>query len=75
MAPFSLEFDAEAPLSPAPAREERRMIPLTVHHRTAYRHGRSVDLWPHWLMLCSRESRDVQVISCVVTVSPTAEVT
>jgi transglutaminase-like putative cysteine protease len=51
------------------------MIPLTVHHRTAYRYRRSVDLWPHRLMLCPRESRDLQVISCVVTVSPTAQVT
>ncbi len=51
------------------------MIPLTVHHRRAYRHGRSVDLWPRRLMLRPRESRDGQVISCVVTVSPTTEVT
>ena len=51
------------------------MIPLTVHHRTAYRYRRSVDLWPHRLLLCPRESRDLQVISCVVTVSPTAQVT
>ena len=51
------------------------MIPLTVHHRTAYRYRRPVDLWPHRLMLCPRESRDLQVISCVVTVSPTAQVT
>src|SRR5271166_5685580 len=51
------------------------MIPLTVHHRTAYRYRRSVGLWPHRLMLCPRESRDLQVISYVVTVSPTAQVT
>ncbi len=51
------------------------MVPLTVHHRTAYRYRRLVDLWPHRLMLCPRESRDLQVISCVVTVSPTAQVT
>ena len=51
------------------------MIPLMVHHRTAYRYRRSVDLWPHRLKLCPRESRDLQVISCVVTVSPTAQVT
>ena len=51
------------------------MIPLTVHHRTAYRYRRSVDLWPHRLMLCPRESRDLQVISCVMTVSPTAQIT
>jgi len=51
------------------------MIPLTVHHRTAYRYRRSVALWPHRLMLCPRENRDVQVISCVMTVSPTAQIT
>ena len=51
------------------------MIPLTVHHRTAYRYRQSVELWPHRLMLCPRETRDLQVISCVVTASPTAQVT
>ena len=51
------------------------MIPLTVHHRTAYRYRRPVEFWPHRLMLCPRESRDLQVASCVVTVSPTAQVT
>ena len=30
---------------------------------------------PHRLMLCPRESRDLQVISCVMTVSPTAQIT
>ena len=51
------------------------MIPLTIRHRTAYRYRRPVELWPHRLMLCPRESRDLQVISCVLTVSPTSEVT
>ena len=51
------------------------MIPLTVHHRTAYRYRRPVSLWPHRLMLCPRESHDLQVISCMVSVSPTAQVT
>ena len=51
------------------------MTPLTVHHRTAYRYRRAVNLWPHRLMLCPRESRDLRVISCVVTVSPAAQVT
>ncbi len=51
------------------------MVALTVRHRTAYRYRRSVELWPHRLMLCPRESRDLQVISCVLTVSPTADVT
>ena len=51
------------------------MIPLTVHHRTVYPYRQSVDLWPHRLMLCPRESRDLQVISCGVTVLPTARTT
>jgi transglutaminase-like putative cysteine protease len=51
------------------------MTPLTVHHRTVYRYRRLVNLWQHRLMLCPRESRDVQVISCVVTTSPTAQIT
>ena len=51
------------------------MIPLTVHHRTAYRYRRPVDLWPHRLMLRPRESHDLQVISCVVSVTPVAKVT
>jgi transglutaminase-like putative cysteine protease len=51
------------------------MIPLTVHHRTSYRYRRPVELWPHRLMLRPRESRDLQVISCEVRVSPAAEVT
>src|SRR5208337_1704617 len=60
---------------PRAACEDPRMHPLTVHHRTAYRYRRPVDLWPHQLMLYPREGRDLQVISCVVTVSPTAQVT
>jgi Bacterial transglutaminase-like N-terminal region len=51
------------------------MIPLAVRHRTAYRYRRRVSLWPHRLMLRPRESHELQVISCVVTVSPPAQVT
>lgn len=51
------------------------MIALNIHHRTAYRYRRPVELGPHRLMLWPRESRDLRVISCAVTVSPTAQVT
>ncbi len=51
------------------------MVPITIHHRTAYRYRRPVELWPHRLMLGPRESRDLQVVSSVLTVSPTADVT
>jgi transglutaminase-like putative cysteine protease len=50
------------------------MTAIEVHHRTSYRYRRPVALWPHRLMLYPRESRDLQVISCVVTVSPTAQI-
>ena len=51
------------------------MIPLRVRHRTTYRYRRAVDLGPHRLMLRPRESRDLQVITLVVGVSPTSTVT
>ena len=48
------------------------MTVLNIRHRTTYRYREPVRLGPHRLMLCPRESRDLRVISCVVTVSPTA---
>ena len=59
--------------TPARCGRRWRKTLLKVRHRTAYRYRRAVSLWPHRLMLCPRESRDLQVISCVVTVSPTAQ--
>jgi len=50
------------------------MITLAIHHRTAYRYRRSVELGQHRLMLWPRESRDLRVLSCAVTVSPTADI-
>jgi transglutaminase-like putative cysteine protease len=69
---FGLDPEAERQRDRG-AREDQQTIPLTVHHRTVYRYRQSVDLWPHRLMLCPRESRDLQVISCVVL--PTARTT
>ena len=51
------------------------MIALTIHHRTAYRYRRLINLGPHRLMLRPRESRDLRLISSAVTVAPAAQVT
>ena len=51
------------------------MIPLRVRHRTTYRYHQAVSLGPHRLMLRPRESRDLRLISSVVTVTPAAQVT
>ncbi|WP_091686518.1 transglutaminase family protein [Methylocapsa palsarum] len=51
------------------------MITLRIYHRTAYRYRQRVGLGPHRLMLRPRESRDLQVISSDVTVTPSAELT
>ena len=51
------------------------MITLRIHHRTSYRYHRPVTLGPHRFMLRPRESRDLRLISCDVTVTPTAAVT
>jgi transglutaminase-like putative cysteine protease len=51
------------------------LIKLKIHHKTSYRFNQSVSLWPHRLMLRPRESRDLRLISCNVTVTPAATVT
>jgi transglutaminase-like putative cysteine protease len=51
------------------------MIALTIHHRTAYRYRRLINLGPHRLMLRPRESRDLRLISSAVTVAPAAQIT
>ncbi|MCW5735225.1 MAG: transglutaminase family protein [Enhydrobacter sp.] len=48
------------------------MIALTIHHRTTYRYNRPVGLNPHRLMLRPRESRELRLLSAVVTVVPEA---
>ena len=51
------------------------MIKLTIRHRTTYRYNQAVSFGPHRLMLRPRESRDLQLISSIVTVTPTASIT
>lgn len=50
------------------------MITLKIHHKTSYRYRVSVSLGPHRLMLRPRESRDLQLISNDVMVTPPAVV-
>ena len=50
------------------------MVSLTIHHRTTYRYYQAVSFGPHRLMLRPRESRDLQLVSSVVTVTPAAAV-
>jgi transglutaminase-like putative cysteine protease len=51
------------------------LISLRIHHRTIYRYHQPVSLEMHRLMLRPRESRDLRLISCNVTVEPAATVT
>jgi transglutaminase-like putative cysteine protease len=51
------------------------MTYLTVKHRTTYRYHHAVKLGPHRIMLRPRESRDLNLISVLVDVSPSAQVT
>jgi len=51
------------------------LIALRILHKTTYRYRRPVWLQPHRLMLRPRESRDLRLISSVVTVTPAATVT
>jgi transglutaminase-like putative cysteine protease len=51
------------------------MIELTIHHRTVYRYQYAVSFGPHRLMLRPRESRDLQLLSHVVTITPDAAMT
>jgi len=51
------------------------VITLRIHHRTIYSYRQLVSLGPHRLMLRPRESRDLQLVSIDVTVTPDATVT
>ena len=51
------------------------MIALKIHHRTTYRYRRLISLGPHRLMVRPRESRDLRLISSVVTTVPEAQIT
>jgi transglutaminase-like putative cysteine protease len=48
---------------------------LRIRHRTTYRYRQPVSLGPHRLMLRPRESRELNLISSEVTVTPAATVT
>ena len=50
-------------------------IRLKIDHRTTYRYRTPVSLGPHRLMLRPRESRDLQLISSDVAVTPAATLT
>jgi transglutaminase-like putative cysteine protease len=48
------------------------MSVLTIRHRTSYRYGEPVRLGPHRLMLRPRESREVNLISSALEITPAA---
>ncbi len=50
------------------------MIALTIRHKTTYQYNRPVGLGPHRLMLRPRESRELRLVSNVLTVTPQAVV-
>ena len=51
------------------------MIALTIRHKTTYQYNRPVGLGPHRLMLRPRESRELRLVSNILTVTPQAVVT
>lgn len=51
------------------------MITLSIHHLTRYRFFTPVTFGPHRLMLRPRESRDLQVMSSTIRVTPPADLT
>ena len=51
------------------------MTAIKIQHKTAYRYRQPVSLGPHRLMLRPRESRELQLISFNLTVTPPAAVT
>jgi transglutaminase-like putative cysteine protease len=53
---------------------EAFLVTLSIHHRTTYRYHQPVSLGPHRLMLRPRESRELQLISSNVIVTPNATV-
>jgi transglutaminase-like putative cysteine protease len=51
------------------------LIALNIDHLTTYRYRQPVSLGLHRLMLRPRENRDLRLLSCNVTVTPTAALT
>jgi hypothetical protein len=53
---------------------ESSLITIRIHHRTAYRFRQQVSFWPHRLIVRPRESRDLRLLTNIVTVTPPATV-
>jgi transglutaminase-like putative cysteine protease len=51
------------------------LIALTIQHKTTYRYNRPVRLGAHRLMLRPRESRELRLLSSLITVTPQAVMT
>jgi transglutaminase-like putative cysteine protease len=56
-------------------RGELRMTAIRIRHTTTYRFRQSVRLSPHRLMVRPRESRELRLMSHVLTISPTSATT
>ena len=54
---------------------EHPILNLRIRHKTTYHYHQPVSLGPHRLMLRPRESRDLQLLSSQITLSPTADLT
>jgi len=65
----------EANVTPDVAQAASRANIIVIRHVTEYRYRQPVSLGPHRLMLRPRESRDLRLLSNVVTVTPEACVT
>ncbi|NEU12780.1 transglutaminase family protein [Methylobacterium sp. BTF04] len=50
------------------------MVELRIHHQTTYRYRQPVSLGAHRLMLRPRETRELKLVSSVITVTPAATV-
>jgi transglutaminase-like putative cysteine protease len=51
------------------------LIALTIRHKTTYQYNRPVELGAHRLMLRPRESRELRLVSSVLSVEPEAVIT
>jgi transglutaminase-like putative cysteine protease len=51
------------------------LVEISIRHRTIYRYRRPVSLGPHRLMMRPRESRELRLLSSVLTLVPDAGVT
>jgi len=51
------------------------LVEVSIRHRTTYRYRQPVSLGPHQLMMRPRESRELRLLSSVLTLAPEASVT